>query len=69
MYDFDGYHNTQIIRNTHGADWYPAAWSVDFDNGWFLPSAGQMRWLMAYINEVNASLDTVHGTTFVFDHP
>lgn len=69
MYDFDGYHNTQAIRNAHGADWYPAAWSVDFDNGWFLPSAGQMRWLMAYINEVNASLDTVHGTTFAFDHP
>ncbi len=69
MYDFDGYQNTLIIRNAHGADWYPAAWSVDFDHGWFLPSTGQLRWLMAYINEINASLEIVHGTTFVYDHP
>ena len=27
MYDLDGYNNTDIIRSTHGADWYPAAWS------------------------------------------
>ena len=69
VYDLDGYSNTAIIRNTHGADWYPAAWSVDFGHGWYLPAAGQLRWLMAYINEINASLAVVHGTTFVFDHP
>jgi hypothetical protein len=69
IYDLDGYTNTAIIRNTHGADWYPAAWSVDFGQGWYLPAAGQLRWLMAYINEVNASLSIVHGTTFSFDHP
>ena len=69
MYDLDGYNNTDIIRSTHGADWYPAAWCVDFDHGWYLPAAGQMRWLMAYINEINASLSVVHGTMFVYDHP
>ena len=69
LYDFDGYSNTDIIRIAHGADWYPAAWSVDFDNGWYLPAAGQLRWLMAYINEVNTSLSVVHGTPFVFDNP
>ena len=69
MYDFDGYNNTDIIRSTHGADWYPAAWCVDFDHGWYLPAAGQMRWLIAYMNEVNASLAVVNGTMFVFDQP
>ena len=69
MYDLDGYNNTAIIRDTHGADWYPAAWSVDFANGWYLPAAGQLRWLMAYINEVNASLALVNGTMFIFDRP
>lgn len=69
MYDLDGYSNTAIIRNAHGADWYPAAWSVDFDHGWYLPAAGQMRWLIAYMNEINASLAVVHGTMFVFDRP
>lgn len=67
--DLDGYTNTAIIRNAHGADWYPAAWCVDFNNGWYLPAAGQMRWLMAYINEINTSLAIVNGTTFVFDNP
>ena len=67
--DLDGYTNTAIIRNTHGADWYPAAWCVDFNNGWYLPAAGQLRWLMAYINEINTSLAIVNGTTFVFDNP
>ena len=67
--DLDGYTNTAIIRNAHGADWYPAAWCVDFNNGWYLPAAGQLRWLMAYINEINTSLAIVNGTTFVFDNP
>ena len=69
MYDFDGYNNTDIIRSAHGADWYPAAWCVDFDHGWYLPSAGQMRWLIAYMNEINNSLTAVGGTLFVFDQP
>ena len=69
MYDLDGYNNTDIIRSAHGADWYPAAWSVDFDHGWYLPAAGQMRWMIAYINEINASLAVVNGTMFVYDHP
>ena len=69
MYDFDGYNNTDIIRSTHGADWYPAAWCVDFDHGWYLPAAGQMRWMIAYLNEINASLAVVNGALFVYDRP
>ena len=69
IYDLDGYSNTAIIRNAHGADWYPAAWCVDFNHGWYLPAAGQMRWLIAYMNEINASLAVVNGTMFVYDQP
>ncbi len=69
LYDFDGYQNTAKIRAAHGADWYPAAWAVDFDHGWYLPAAGQMRWLIAYVNEVNASLAVVGGSPFVFPYP
>ena len=67
--DLNGYQNTAIIRAAHGTDWYPAAWAVDFGNGWYLPAGGQLRWLMAYLNEVNASLTIVNGTPFTFDHP
>ena len=69
IYDLDGYSNTGFIRLAHGADWYPAAWSVDFDHGWYLPAAGQLRWLIAYINEINTSLAAVNGEIFVYDHP
>lgn len=69
LYDMDGYQNTAIIRNTHGSEWYPAAWAVDFDNGWYLPAAGQMRWLLAYVNEINASLAMVNGDPFVLPYP
>ena len=69
LYDMNGYLNTAIIRATHGPDWYPAAWAVDFDNGWYLPAAGQMRWLLAYVNEINASLAIVNGSPFVLPYP
>jgi hypothetical protein len=69
LYDNEGFYNTTIIRETHGANWYPAAWSVDFDHGWYLPAAGQLRWLIAYVNEVNESLAVVNGTALTDNHP
>lgn len=69
MQDSDGYRNTMIIRSAHGADWYPAAWCVDFDNGWYLPAASQVRWMVAYITELNQSLAIVGGTLFQHDNP
>ena len=69
LYDMNGRQNTAVIRAAHGPDWYPAAWAVDFDNGWYLPAAGQMRWLLAYVNEINASLAVVGGSPFVLPHP
>ncbi len=45
--DQSGYHNTQLIRMTLGTDNDYAASIVDFDNGWYLPSSGQLRKLYA----------------------
>ena len=41
--DFDGYANTQKIKNAGDAATYPAAHLVDLNNGWYIPAAGQMR--------------------------
>jgi hypothetical protein len=62
--DFDGYENTRKIRQAGNASTYPAAWTVDFDHGWYLPAAGQIRYLYGYIPEVNSSLNLVGGTPF-----
>ena len=62
--DLNGYSNTQKIRNAGNATKYPAAYAVDFANGWYLPAAGQLRLLYGEIVTINASLQTVGGTPF-----
>ena len=62
--DFNGYENTRKIRQAGDAYTYPAAWAVDFDHGWYLPAAGQIRYLYGYIPEVNRSLELVGGQIF-----
>ena len=62
--DFDGYGNTQEIRNFGNASKYPAAWAVDFANGWYLPAMGQLSILYGNLVEVNAGLTAVGGTLF-----
>ena len=49
--DFDGYENTRKIRQAGNASTYPAAWAVDFDHGWYLPAAGQIRYLYGYMHK------------------
>lgn len=63
--DFDGYNNTQKIRAIGSAPIYPAAWAVDFANGWYLPAAGQLRKLYGVIPWLNVSLQVVGGTMFI----
>lgn len=63
--DFDGYNNTRIIRETGSANEYPAAWRVDFDNGWYLPAAGQLFAMYAQIPVINYSLQTIQGSAAV----
>jgi hypothetical protein len=51
--DNDGYSHTQSIRAHCESSGYAgpyAAGVVDFENGWYLPSAGQLKWL--YVNAV-----------------
>lgn len=61
MNDNDGYGNTAIIRNTGDASVYPVAWSVDFENGWYLPAIGELRLLYSNLHEVNKSIAIVGG--------
>lgn len=63
--DIDGYSNTRAIRNHGTASLFPAAWAVDFDNGWYLPAAGQIRQLYGYIPEINQSLNLIGGEPFI----
>ena len=65
--DLNGYSNTQKIRNAGNAAKYPAAYAVDFANGWYLPAAGQLRLLFGEIVTLNASLQVVGGTPFSMD--
>ncbi len=60
--DFDGSGNTEILRTGTTAATYPAAWAVDFDNGWYLPAAGQLNLLFGELMNVNTSLNLVGGT-------
>lgn len=61
--DFNGYSNTQSIRNTGGSNTYYAAYSsvVDFANGWYLPAIGQLRVLYNSLPNVNITLQLVNG--------
>ena len=61
IYDLDGYTNTQIIRSVGNASTFPAAYLVDFEHGWYLPAAGQMRILYSLIMTINQSLQLVGG--------
>lgn len=60
--DFDGYGNTQKMRNAGTAATYPAAYAVNFAQGWYLPAIGQMNVLFAEYPRVNVSLQAVGGT-------
>ena len=62
--DLDGYTNTQRILAAGNATRYPAAYAVDFANGWYLPAAGQLCLLCAEIFIVNVSIQIVGGDQF-----
>lgn len=62
--EFDGYTNTQKIRYFGDSSKYPAAWAVDFENGFYLPATGQLNILYGVMHVVNASIVIVGGTPF-----
>lgn len=65
--DINGYSNTQTIRATGSAITYPAAWAVDFDDGWYLPAAGQLSVMSTVIMFVNPTLSLVEGQPLPVD--
>lgn len=54
--DENGYNNTKIIRNFLGEGSQYAAQTVDFDNGWYIPSMGQMRKLSSIYTMIDPVL-------------
>jgi len=65
--DLSGYANTSVIRKVQGTDNGYAANVVDFDNGWYLPSSGQMRKLYAALPMIEQALLDAGGTTLTED--
>ena len=57
--DLDGYNNTKTILELDKT--YPAFEAVDFENGWYLPAAGQLKCLYKNLKDVNASLEKAGG--------
>ena len=60
--DMDGYANTRAIIDYYQATGYSGQYvakSVDIDNGWYIPSAGQLRTLYANAVFYESSLMTV----------
>ena len=69
IYDLDGYRNTEIIYAQYYNDstfsaTFPAFDVVDFENGWYLPSIGQLNYLYGNLIEVNAGIYAAGGTPF-----
>jgi hypothetical protein len=62
--DLNGYSNTQSIRNAGDAETFPAVWTVDFANGWYVPSAGQLRLLTSQVVVINNTLQIIGGDMF-----
>ena len=59
IYDLNGKTNTQDIQTNGALASYPAAWTPDLSQGWYLPSAGQLNVLFGELAVVNASLGVV----------
>ncbi|MCR5039537.1 MAG: C10 family peptidase [Bacteroidales bacterium] len=65
--DVSGYHNTGIIRAVQNADSTYAAGVVDYANGWYLPSAGELRKLYAALPMIETALVRAGGSTLTED--
>ena len=62
IYDLDGYENTRIVRQ-HSTD-HLAFYAVDFENGWYVPTIGQLNYLYGNLVEVNTSIQIASGSAF-----
>jgi len=60
--DTAGYRNTAILRKVQGRGTTYAAQCVDFEKGWYLPAAGQVRKLCSMANLINPVLVSSGGS-------
>jgi hypothetical protein len=65
--NLDGYKNTGVILENRSD--HPAFNVLDYENGWYLPAAGQLKRLYSKIDKVNASLSTVGGDELFPEDP
>ncbi|MCQ2230933.1 MAG: gliding motility-associated C-terminal domain-containing protein [Paludibacteraceae bacterium] len=66
--DMNGYGNTSFMRNQGDASYYPPAWEVDYANGWYIPSIGELRKLFSEVDRVNVSLSAIGGELLYLDY-
>ena len=59
--DKDGYTNTKVLRAAGDTSVYPAAYAVEFNQGWYLPAMGQLKKLYDLRERLNTSLLKVKG--------
>ena len=60
--DIDGFSNTQKIRAVQTGNYY-AARRVRFDQGWYLPAAGQLQQLFSSLVVIDTVFANAGGTT------
>ena len=65
--DLSGYRNTSILRSQQNDTCGYAASTVDYDNGWYLPSSGQLRKLYAALPFIEEAITAAGGTTLTED--
>lgn len=66
--DNSGARNTRAVRNYQGVENEYAATLVDFANGWYLPSAGELRKLYAALPMIETPLALAGGSTLTEDN-
>ncbi len=66
--DLNGYHNTQVLRGWFMDNPDYAASQVDFANGWYLPSEGQLRKLYAALPLIEDAILREGGTPLSDDN-
>ena len=66
--DLYGYANTQTIRNYQNNNNDYAAGKVDINNGWYLPSTGQLQYLFSSLTYIEPAFASAGGTTLAQEY-
>ncbi|MBP5480981.1 MAG: gliding motility-associated C-terminal domain-containing protein [Paludibacteraceae bacterium] len=62
-----GYECTRKYRELGDSTQYPAAWTVDFENGWYIPTRAEMNFLYANMMVMDSALYENGGISFSVD--